>query len=81
MANNLPIAAANLPVHREVCGDAAVYFDVFAPQQLADQVVRVLSESQLYDQLIQAGEKRVKHFSWDEHVISLMKLVEKTLVA
>ena len=79
MAHDLPIVAANLPVHREVCAEAAVYFDVFDERQLADQVIRVIRERQLRDRLIQAGKARVKEFSWATHVTNLMQLVDKTL--
>ncbi len=79
MAHGLPIVAANLPVHREVCAEAAVYFDVFNEQQLADQVIRVIRDRQLSDKLIQEGSTRAKEFSWDDHVTNLMQLVDKTM--
>ena len=79
MAHGLPLVVANLPVHHEVCAEAAVYFDVFDERQLAREVVRVIRDRQLRNKLIQAGKNRVKDFSWDTHVTSLMQLVDKTL--
>ena len=80
MAHGLPVVAANLPVHREVCAGAAVYFDAFDERQLASQVIRVIQDRQLSDKLVQAGKTRAKEFSWDAHVTNLMQLVDKTLV-
>ena len=79
MAHDLPIVAANLPVHREICAAAAVYFEAFDERQLARQVIRVIRDRQLSDRLVQAGKTRVKHFSWAAHVTDLMQLVDKTL--
>ena len=41
MASGLPVVAADLDVHREVCGAAALYFDLFDERSLAAQCVRV----------------------------------------
>lgn len=75
MAGGLPVAAADLPVHREVCGGAAVYFDVFDERALADRCVEILTDDGLRERLCQAGRKRHRLFSWDEHVNALLRLV------
>jgi glycosyltransferase involved in cell wall biosynthesis len=79
MAHGLPVVAANLPVHREVCAGAAVYFAVFDERQLASQVIRVIQDRQLSDKLVKAGKTRAKEFSWDAHVTNLMQLADTTL--
>ncbi len=80
MAHGLPIVAADLPVQREVCAEAAVYFDVFDERQLANQVVRLIRDQSLSDKLVKAGRKRIESFSWATHVTDLMRLVDKTLI-
>ena len=77
MASGLPVAAANLPVHREVCGDAAVYFDVFDPAELADRCARLLGDEILRRQLIDRGLAQAKKFSWDRHVQLLVGLIKE----
>src|SRR5262249_32659537 len=37
MASRLPVVSADRPVHREVCGSAAVYFDTFSEKDLAEK--------------------------------------------
>jgi glycosyltransferase involved in cell wall biosynthesis len=81
MSAKLPVVAANLPVHREICGDAAVYFDVFDEGQLASQVTQVLRDATMREHLAAAGEKRIQQFSWDAHVAGLMEFVETIAVA
>jgi glycosyltransferase involved in cell wall biosynthesis len=74
MACRLPIVASDLPVHREICGNAAIYFPRFSPQLLADQVVRVEQSSALRNQLVEHGVKRSHDFSWRDHVDQVVSL-------
>ena len=41
MSSGLPVVASDLPVHREICRDAATYFPCFSPDALAERVVQV----------------------------------------
>jgi glycosyltransferase involved in cell wall biosynthesis len=77
MAMGLPVAAANLDVHREICGEASVYFDVFDGQDLAKQCVRVLADCQLRKAMKASGSERSRLFSWDNHVHGLVALIER----
>jgi glycosyltransferase involved in cell wall biosynthesis len=80
MAMGLPVIAANLDVHREVCGEAAVYFDVFNERQLAERCVDVLRNQWLKENLMRTGVDRIHQFSWDQHLRGLMALVERAAV-
>ncbi|MBO0719696.1 MAG: glycosyltransferase family 4 protein [Blastocatellia bacterium] len=80
MAMGVPVAAANLDVHREVCGEAAAYFDVFNEMQLAMRCVEVLTNRRLQEELRMKGAERIRHFSWDEHIQGLLALIEILLV-
>src|SRR5262245_18911334 len=80
MGMGLPVVSADLAVHREVCGDAALYFDVFDENSLASQCSRVLIDQRLRDDLKARGTQRQSLFSWDEHVRSLGTLIDKCLM-
>ncbi|MFN0108950.1 MAG: glycosyltransferase family 4 protein [Blastocatellia bacterium] len=77
MASGMPVVSANLPVHREVCGDAAIYFDVFDERNLAEQCVRVLADGNLSNHLRTRGLQRSREFSWREHVRQLTALITR----
>jgi glycosyltransferase involved in cell wall biosynthesis len=79
MALGVPVVSANLPVHREVCGDAAIYFKPFNEKELAEQAVRVLCEGDLAQSLRERGVERSRQFSWDQHVRKLVRLIERCL--
>jgi glycosyltransferase involved in cell wall biosynthesis len=72
MASGLPIAAADLPVHREVCGGAARYFPRFSPEKLAETVSEIAASDEVSGQLIAAD--RSAKFSWHDHVQQLLEV-------
>jgi len=73
MASGLPIVASDLPVHKEVCGDAAQYFQRFYPESLAEAVARIAASPGLAAKLSEAGNRRSRQFSWGEHVEQLLQ--------
>jgi len=80
MASGLPIAAADLGVHREICRDAAVYFRNFSPEELAERIAHIASSDEFSRDLSDRGLKRSRDFSWSHHVDALLA-VARSLVA
>ena len=74
MASGVPVVAADLPVHREVCGEAALYFPRFSPQELADRVLRLEGSPGLQKALAERGCARSREFSWEKHVEELLQV-------
>ncbi|MGE0883050.1 MAG: glycosyltransferase family 4 protein [Blastocatellales bacterium] len=79
MASGVPVVSADLPVHREICGEAAVYFDVFDENDLAGKCLRALTENDWHQQMKAAGLTRSRQFSWDEHVRQLIALINRVV--
>lgn len=50
---------------REICGEAADYFNPFDETSICESMHRVLSDSKYRDGLVSCGLERVKRFSWD----------------
>jgi glycosyltransferase involved in cell wall biosynthesis len=70
----LPVVASNLQVHREICGDAGIYFDRFSPDALAERVMQIHESPELAERLSRNGLRRARDFSWSEHVERLIVL-------
>jgi glycosyltransferase involved in cell wall biosynthesis len=79
MASGLPVVAADLPLNREMCGDAATYYPARDAVALAREVARVAGDTGLRARLADAGRQRARHFSWDDHVDRIMDVVREVV--
>jgi glycosyltransferase involved in cell wall biosynthesis len=76
MASGLPIVASDLQVHREICGQAAQYFQPFSAEELAARVAEVVGSAGERARLVSAASVRSRQFSWSRHVNELVRLAE-----
>ena len=76
MSSGLPVVASDLPVHREICGDAGAYFPRFSPEALADQILQLHESPELAAKLSDNGLRRARQFSWSEHVERVIVLAQ-----
>lgn len=74
MSSGLPVIASDIPVHREICEEAAVYFERFSPAALAEATVRLAESAEIGKRMAAAGRERVKAFSWKKHVEQILGL-------
>jgi glycosyltransferase involved in cell wall biosynthesis len=65
MACGAPVIASDIPPHREVCADAAVFVSPSESQTMARELEKLVQDSEKREQLSEAGLERVKQFSWD----------------
>jgi len=77
MSSGLPVVASDLPVHREICGDAGIYFPRFSPDALAERVLQVQESPELAEKLSSNGLRRARDFSWSRHVERLVVLAQE----
>jgi len=66
MSMGLPIACSNVTSLPEVAGSAAVYFNPYNYEDIADKLSMVLSNGDLREELIVKGYKQSKKFSWQK---------------
>jgi len=79
MASELPVVASDLPVFREVAGDAAFYADPYDPHSLARAMEEVLFIPEARKQLVKRGLERIARFSWDRTASRLLALFDEVL--
>lgn len=69
MAVGLPVVATDIPIHREVCGDAALYFAPGDHQGLAKRLRQLDGDPALRAALAERGQARVgRKYSWRRHM-------------
>ena len=79
MAAGLPVIASDLAVHREVCGDAALYFPPFSHDLLAETVCQVARSPELFRRTSERGLQRSGDFSWEKHVGQILEVALELL--
>ena len=66
MACGCPVAVANSASLPEVCGKAALYFDPFRPEDIAEKIFRILHDGELRQGLRVSGFEQAKKFTWTQ---------------
>lgn len=64
MARGVPVAASDLPVLREVGGDAIALFDPFRADSIAAALAPIVADDGERERMAEAGRARVAEFSW-----------------
>jgi len=79
MASGLPVVASDLAVHREICGESAVYFPRFSPEALAEQVAKLAESPEISKRMSTVGQQRSQQFSWKMHVEKIVQLARQLI--
>ncbi len=72
MVHGKPFVGSNVSSIPEVVGDAGLLFDPNQPDEIAEKIVRILSDNQLEEDLRKRALQRARLFSWQS-------VAEKTL--
>lgn len=77
MANKCLVLASDIPVHREIYRNAAIYFNPQDSTELKELIDKVYSNLEIYrEKKIALGLKRSKEFSWDKMARETLKIYE-----
>ncbi|KKU14137.1 MAG: mannosyltransferase B-like protein [Parcubacteria group bacterium GW2011_GWC2_45_7] len=74
MACGVPIVTSNTPPMPEICENSALYCDPNDPEDIANKIERVLSDSPLRERLVQNGLTHAEFFTWDKTARKLVKV-------
>lgn len=64
MAVKLPVIAADASCLPEIYGAAAIYFDPYSVDELANKITQLLADKNLKDKQVDLGLKQVAKYSW-----------------
>lgn len=64
MAHNLPVISSNASCLPEILGEAALYFNPRQTEEITEAIKRISQDQILRQNLILAGQKQTKLFSW-----------------
>ncbi len=80
MACGCPVLASDIPVLREVCGEAVLYCDPLAPHDIAEKIATLIENTTLRAALIAQGDTRVRRFSWEKCAEQTLQVIDRLCV-
>jgi glycosyltransferase involved in cell wall biosynthesis len=69
LASGIPVACSDIPVLREVAGEAALFFDPLDEDAIDASLARIVSDAALRSQLAAAGRERARPFAWERAAV------------
>lgn len=82
MVNGCPVIASDIPAVREVCGDAAVYFNPHEPAELVTAMHAIIREEPAArERRQQRGHARAASFTWENSARELLLYCRTEFVA
>ncbi len=77
MSQSVPVMASNIPVLREIGGQAALYFDPKNVDSLVQALYSLEDSLAKREELTAQGNERIQHFSWAKSGTRLLALYNK----
>jgi len=77
MSCGTPCILSDIPVHHEIYGKSALYFNPYSAHELSKKIELLLDDKILYDDLVQRGYKQIQKYSWKKNAEELVKVFEE----
>jgi glycosyltransferase involved in cell wall biosynthesis len=79
MTCSCPVICADIPSSREICDQAALFFDAKQPEDLANKLGMILDSQTLASELKECGTQRSRIFSWTKTAQETKLILERYL--
>lgn len=79
MACGTPVISSNVSSMPEVVEDAGVLVDPNSPEAIADAILHLYKEPELYNNLVEKGLSRIQSFTWEHTAEKVAMVYEKLL--
>ncbi|MBN1155341.1 glycosyltransferase family 4 protein [candidate division KSB1 bacterium] len=79
MAAGTPVAVSNCTSLPEIVGDAALLFNPFDPDDIAEKMYTILMDENTRTRLVKKGKENINRFSWNRCCEETVKLYDEVL--
>lgn len=81
MMSGAAVVATDIGGHREYCihGETALLAPVRSPAKLADQIIKLVTNSELRQQIAERGNSFIKQFTWNRAIDSFERVVAEEI--
>lgn len=79
MVCGLPVVASRIGAHVEIGEEACLYVNPHKPEDVAQKITSLFTDTNLRNSLIKKGFAQVKRYSWEKTARETLKVYEETL--
>jgi len=76
MSLGCPVILSDIPVFRELFGEAAHYVDPYSIESISEGIIKVLTNESYRNELISLGHEKVKQYGWDKSAKKLAGIIK-----
>jgi glycosyltransferase involved in cell wall biosynthesis len=77
MALGVPVAVSDIPCLKEMCLEAATYFNPESVEDMANTIAKVLTDNSMRRELVGKGYENIKRFSWKRMAAETFQVYER----
>ena len=77
MTFGCPVIVSDIPAHKEICADAALYADPYNIEDIKTKINQLLGNNGLKEKLIIAGKRNIKRFDWFDSANKVLKNINE----
>lgn len=77
MACGTPVVVSDIPPHREVCGDAALFANPNDETDIANKIEQLMNDRCLCEKMTELGFERCKKFAWEKSAAKVLDIVNE----
>lgn len=77
MENNCPVVVSDIPVFREICGDAAIYIDHYNYQSAKSKIDALILNEQMINEMKQNAGTVIQNYRWDIFAKKILEVINK----
>lgn len=79
MAQGTAAIISDASCHKEICRDAALYFDPYSVDDIADKISKLVDSVELRNKLIRTGNDLVKEYTWQDCALKTLDIYKQCL--
>ena len=79
MAAGTPVISSNAASIPEVCGNAALYFDPYDIDDMAEKILKMISDQSVKTEYIKRGKTQVKYYTWQKTAFQTFEIIKDLL--
>jgi glycosyltransferase involved in cell wall biosynthesis len=72
-----PVILSDIPILREIFGEAGFYFNPYSEEDLAEAILKVISDKEFKIGLLEKQKERLKMFDRDKIIDQYISLFER----